>query len=296
MKKYSRKYSFTLVELLVSLGVFSILLVLFMQFFSGMRLTWTNTEKRGDVSSDARIAMNMLSTLIGATYYSTASLAPGEIGHFPYQIDPLTSRPGKMYFAVKTNVDLPGSNPIRFIGVQLPNATEPFGLTAASPYNRDTDPFYKLYLTVLSNDNSTGNGDVFSRYFPEFLNSSGNTVAASAALGDLRTNLNGKLSTVSNHRIELMKNVTDFRIRAYDYSGNLLPTTGDIFCVPAAVEIELSVLRDEDFTAWITMKGGSATGTETAAARNHRLQKQLTFMRRIYIGDRWKVEAGYDQY
>ena len=139
MKKYSRKYSFTLVELLVSLGVFSILLVLFMQFFSGMRLTWTNTEKRGDVSSDARIAMNMLSTLISATYYSTASLAPGEIGHFPYQIDPLTSRPGKMYFAVKTNVDLPGSNPIRFIGVQLPNATEPFGLTAASPYNRDSN-------------------------------------------------------------------------------------------------------------------------------------------------------------
>jgi len=52
--------NFTLVELLVSLGVFSILLVLFMQFFSGMRLAWTNTEKRTDASYSARIAMDMV--------------------------------------------------------------------------------------------------------------------------------------------------------------------------------------------------------------------------------------------
>ena len=296
MKKFSRKYSFTLVELLVSLGVFSILLVLFMQFFSGMRLTWTNTEKRGDVSSDARIAMNMLSTLIGATYYSTASLYSGAEGQFPYQINTSTTQPGKMYFAVKTNMDLPGSNPIRFIGVQLPNVAEDFGLSSPTPYDRNNNPFNKLYLTVLSNDNSTNNGDAFPRFFPEFLNSSGSTQAASGALNDLRTNLDLKLSSVSNHRIELMRNVTDFKVRAYDYSGNLITPAGDIFCVPAVIEIELSALKDDDFMTWLTMKGGSPTGSEGNDARDFRIQKQLTFMRRIHIGDRWKVEAGYDQY
>lgn len=292
MKKYSRKSRFTLVELLVSLGIFSILLVLFMQFFSGMRLAWTNTEKRSDISSNVRITMDMLSTLLGATYYSSASLYSGAEGRFPFQIDPAANRPGKMYFAVKTNIDLPGTSPIRFIGVQVPYAGQTLNGSLA---NGD---YYKLYLTVLSNDASAGNGDVYPRFFPEFLNSSNNEQSASAALGDLRTNLNGKLSSASNHRIELLKNVTDFRIRSYDYSGALLSPSGsetDIFCVPGAVEIEISVLKDEDFSAWVNMKGG-VTATESPAAREFRAGKQLTFTRRIHIGDRWKTEVRYDQY
>lgn len=276
-----------------------------MQFFSGMRLTWTNTEKRVDISSNARVAMDMLSTLISATYYSTASIQSGQEGHFPYQIDASTNRPGKMYFATKTLFDLPGTNPIRFIGVQVPNAGENFGLTSATPYNRENDPFYRLYLTVLSNDgsgaNATANAVVYPCFFPEFLASypDGAQQTASAALGSLRTNLNQKLTSNSNHRIELLRNVTDFRIRAYDYDGNPLnPPSGtnDIFCVPGAVELEISVLKDEDFMTWLSMKGGSPTDSETTAARDFRLSKQLTFVRRVHIGDRWKVEAGYDQY
>ena len=64
---------FTLVELLVALGVFSVLLVVFMQVFSGMRLIWTNTEKRNETVSDARIAMDMVSVLLSSVYYSSAS-------------------------------------------------------------------------------------------------------------------------------------------------------------------------------------------------------------------------------
>ena len=58
-----RQSKFTLVELLVSMGIFSILLVVFMQFFSGMRLAWTNSEKRTDAHYSARIVMDMLSAL-----------------------------------------------------------------------------------------------------------------------------------------------------------------------------------------------------------------------------------------
>lgn len=295
MKKINSKKRFTLVELLVSLGIFSILLVLFMQFFSGMRLSWTNSEKRSEISSNVRIAMDMLSTLLSATYYSTASLYSGAEGQFPFQITPgAANRPGKMYFAVKTNIDLPGSSPIRFIGVQVPNVSEPFNVTGAG--------LYKLYLTVLSNDSSTNNGDVYPRYFPEFLDGSNppNELSAAAALGNLRTNLNTKLQGSSNHKIELLRNVTDFRITAYNYDGAALSPTSDgtetgVFCVPGAVEIQISVLKDEDFTAWANMKGG-VNQAESSDARTFRIEKQLTFARRIHIGDRWKMEAVYDRY
>lgn len=294
MKKVISKKRFTLVELLVSLGIFSILLVLFMQFFSGMRLSWTNSEKRSEISSSVRLTMDMLSTLLSATYYSTASLYSGAEGQFPFQISNVAGRPGKMYFAVKTNMDLPGSSPIRFIGVQVPNASETFGVTG--------NGLYRLYLTVLSNDSSSGNGDVYPRYFPEFLDGSTppNELSATAALGHLRTNLNNKLSGTSNHKIELLRNVTGFRITSYDYDGAPLPLTtvgteNVVFCVPGAVEITISVLKDEDFTAWVNMKGGIAAA-ESSDARAFRIEKQLTFTRRIHIGDRWKMEAEYDRY
>ena len=295
MRKNIVKNRFTLVELLVSLGVFSILLVIFMQFFSGMRLVWTNSERRNDLSTDVRIAMDMLSSLVSTAYYSSASEYSGSEGQFPVMIDQTTTRPGKMYFASKTNIDLPGTNPIRFIGLQVPNVSENFGLTATSPYNRDTDPFYKLFLTVLSNDPSTGNGDVYPRFSPEFLNSSGNEQSAAGALSDLQSNLNGKLSSTSNDRIELLRNVTDFQIRAFDQNGAPFTST-TVNCMPDQVEFQISLLKDNDFADWVRLKGGTSSGTESGDARNFREEKQVTYTRRIYFGDQWKMEAHYDQY
>ena len=295
MKKECFKKNFTLVELLVALGVFSILLILFMQLFTGMRLAWNNTEKNNDISGNARIAMDMLSTLINTTYYSSASLREGAEGRFPFQIDQSTSRPGKMYFATKTTIDLPGTNPIRFVGLQVPNATETFGLSAGSSYNLKTGPFYKLFLTVLANNDSN-----YPRFCPEFLNSSGDPQSGSekdenqSALKDLRDSLNGRLSSASQNRIELLRNVTSFTLSAYDREGKQMLEDGVfVYCVPEEIEIKFAVLNDEDFAKWVQLKDGSSvTGDENSAARTFREQKQTVFTRRIHIGERWKTEVG----
>ena len=289
MKKTLARKRFTLMELLVAMGVFSVLLVIFMQFFSGMRLAWTNTEKRTDVHGNVRIAMDMLSALIGTVYYSSASTYSGQVGHFPFLADQTSSRPGKLYFASKTDYDLPGTNPIRFIGVQVPNATEAFGLTATSPFDVSTDPFYRLYVTVLSNDASTNNGDVYPRFSPEFLDDSNNEIAPSAALTALQTNLNGKLAAESSHRIELLKYVTDFQVRAYDEKG-VAYSDAQLKCVPYAIEVRISILSEDDFKKWVALKeGGVTSGVEKTEggknpARKFRLERQTTFSRRIYIG------------
>ena len=81
MKQVKTRKNFTLVELLVSLGVFSILLIVFMQFFSGMRLVWTNAEKNSTAHTDVRVAMDYLSVLLGSLYYSTANTPNAEKGY-----------------------------------------------------------------------------------------------------------------------------------------------------------------------------------------------------------------------
>jgi len=283
MRKDIRKNRFTLVELLVSLGVFSVLLVVFMQIFSGMRLVWTNSEKEADVSSGARVAMDMLSVLLSATYYSTANAYAGSERQFLFYADQVSSRPGGLYFAAKTSYDLPGTNPIRFIGVQLPGSAFNYGLNPSS----QADRYYKLQLTVLSNEDSQ-----YSRFSPEFMNDTSTAaVSTTQARQALYGLLTGKIRAAGTNsdRIELLKNVTDFQVRALDKDGNQM-SEGDSKCyaVPDSVELSISVLTDADFARWAELKGGVGVVPDDAeklkAARKFRLEKQKTFTRRVRIG------------
>ena len=62
------KYKFTLAEILVAMAVFSILLTLMLQFFSGARTLWTANEKRASVYADASIALDLMANLLQTTY------------------------------------------------------------------------------------------------------------------------------------------------------------------------------------------------------------------------------------
>ena len=163
--------NFTLVELLVALGVFSILLVIFMQFFSGMRLAWTNTERRSDAHYSARIAMDLLSNMIGSMYYSNASTDKWEnTVQFPFMVKRAaagSNNPTALYLASKGNVDLPGSCPVKFIGIQYVNPINNDFKFSVSDEKR----FYAIYLTVVSNadkdaegkDIASANRDIYNR-------------------------------------------------------------------------------------------------------------------------------------
>ena len=78
--------------------------------------------------------------------------------------------------------------------------------------------------------------------------------------------------------------MTDFQVRAYDEEGAAYGSTL-LNCVPYTIELRISVLSEEDFKTWVTLKGGVG-GAETAEnkAKKFRLERQTTFSRRIYIG------------
>ena len=69
MRKNRKKQKFTLVELIVAMAVFSILLLLMLQFFSGAQTIWRGMEKRNEIYANARIAMDLMTTHLQNTFY-----------------------------------------------------------------------------------------------------------------------------------------------------------------------------------------------------------------------------------
>jgi len=60
--KLARKKSFTLIELIVSLGVFSVLTLMLMQFFTSVQQAWTSSERRARIYADSRVVFDMVAT------------------------------------------------------------------------------------------------------------------------------------------------------------------------------------------------------------------------------------------
>lgn len=60
---------FTLLELLVSMGVFAILMFALMQFFTSAQSIWTRSNTRYDMYDNARLALNLMATDLQCLYY-----------------------------------------------------------------------------------------------------------------------------------------------------------------------------------------------------------------------------------
>lgn len=296
-----RQSKFTLVELLVSMGIFSILLVVFMQFFSGMRLAWTNSEKRTDAHYSARIVMDMLSALTSNMYYTNAGTDKfDKTVQFPFKLkraDNDASKPAALYFASKTNIDLPGTNPVRFIGIQYANPVNndfKFGLSD------ERKELYALYLTTISNAEkdaadeniSAKNRNIYHRFWPapEFLDESNATTDAKGALNYMEKVLNSKLKPTGSEKIEYIKlldRVTEFKVRLFKENGDeYAASEKETTQMPHSLELTVSLLNESDFETWLN----------TGKNDEFRLKNQMTFTRRIYIGDRWNMEDKYDKY
>ncbi|MBO4648611.1 MAG: hypothetical protein J5806_10700 [Lentisphaeria bacterium] len=64
-----RKKFFTLLEVLVSMGVFAILMLALMQFFSTAQGVWEKTGNRAEVFDSARVALEMMAADLSSAYY-----------------------------------------------------------------------------------------------------------------------------------------------------------------------------------------------------------------------------------
>ena len=87
------KNNFTLAEILVAMVVFSILLMLMIQFFSGARTLWVANEKRSTIYADASIALDLMTELLHSTYFFIQEDVNPKVNHTPFLIHHEESAP-----------------------------------------------------------------------------------------------------------------------------------------------------------------------------------------------------------
>lgn len=287
------KYRFTLVELLVSVGVFSILLLLMMQFFSGARTLWVANEKRAAVHADATVAMDLMAMLLQSTFYN-------DMGGTPFAIRPvfsssnITSVPrvgneaitsskidgwnSMIYFVSNSSMELSKGGSVRYLSFQRKTDTDPN--TAVAGVTRNV-----LELLVFSDSsNSELHFDLcFSPFnHHEDLDTNGNGVVT---LDEVRNYLTDKIFneatplTLDERKI-ILRNVTGLKFTPVDYKGKKSTDSEWYNYLPAGIEIELSLMENEQI-----IKEYQAL-TDSTKREEFRAQNEYTFRRTVWLGDR----------
>ncbi len=299
------KNRFTLVELLVSMAVFSILLVLMMQFFSGARTLWTANEKRAAIYADATVAMDLMSQLLQSTFYNEPVAVtngsgviteykggtPFAIRGIPAAKNSAPDRPNtisdtnvdgwnsKIYFVSNSPLELSKGSSVRYLSFQRKTDNRsgaPAGIT------RNV-----LELLVFSDSNKDLR---FDKHFPPFGDANG------------KDNPEDTLSEVTTHLVDevfsdtttldsekerkvVLRNVTGLKFTPVDHKGQMIygSNCNDL---PAGIEIELSLMENEQkIREYQALKADDESSLKKLR-EEFRLKNEYTFRRTVWLGDR----------
>ena len=272
MKRYS-KQRFTLAEILVAMVVFSILLVLMMQFFSGARTLWIANEKRSNLYADATVAMDLMSTLLQTSFYNQESGTPFAIRNVPKENEArsVTGWDSKIYFISNSPLTLSKGGSVRYLSFQR-------GSDAASGSAPENNV---LWLKVFSDSSAAG------LHFDQFFNPIGPEVAVNNNpnddLDEARTQLVTTLNNLAgDERKPILRNVTGLKFTPIDHEGKKLESESSSDCndLPAGIEIEISLMQNETMIqTWQSL-------SNDAAKNDFRTKNEQTFRRTVWLGER----------
>lgn len=284
MKAY-RKRSFTLVELLVSIGLLSLMMIFMLRFFTGSQKLWGSGDGAAALRQSAHGALELMGDLVTTVQFSLGEkTVSGKLEH-DATMDAIFSVNNRktgdygdaheMFFACKTASELPKkTNDIRFIGLRLGDP--------ASEYARG-----KLFMLIYCDKRKE---DRFYSLFPRYdSHYDGNKTHGNRdkALYKDDESLKNWLVPPAKEEDEneyaqiLAENVVAFRIDAFDRSGGIITPGEDIKEPPYMLKITLTLLGKEDFATFVTLSG--------AARTDFLNQKAGTFTRSVFIGDRWQL-------
>ena len=97
-KKHISRY-YTIVEVMVAMGIFLIMMTIMMQFFTSAQKVWNLASKRNMLYADARVAMNLMTRELQSMLYNNDD--DGSSGIYPF-----------WYEWTETNASLTGSETI----------------------------------------------------------------------------------------------------------------------------------------------------------------------------------------
>lgn len=308
MAKRDTRHRFTLVEILVSMAVFSILLTLMVQFFASARTLWTANEKRTSVYADASIALDLMSNLLQTTFPFIEEKTPPavSVNQTPFLIKAEAAAPAG---------DTGGNHRIVFVS-NSPMPLSKGGSIRYLCFLRGDDPNKPgknnvLYLKIFSDTDTD-----FAACIPDFTLSRsfngrtyGSTLNDEAGKGGVRSFIYKFMTeeaadnkaffptttdSKSDHVKPILRNVTGLKFTPIKMtsggvvSRETVPSTG-IYgtgeCL-AGIEIELSLVADE--AAVDDWKAAVDKGA--AALADYKTKNEYTFRRTVWLGQRMCVK------
>ena len=265
MKKYGVKKSrFTLVELLVAMGIFCLLLMVSMQIFGGAQRLWVSSEQKNNVFAAARTSMEFVASRIQANAYSE---------EMPF-----------MLYDKKTVNSVSHYEKIFFPTVMPMNRKDNSGVErdkyslrfAGFLLNEDG----VLEMRIFSDEQSTN----YLRYLPPYRR--GKSPDYNTARTYIKEKIENPGSGKEHNKIEIAEFVTSFRLIPYNTNSadakepvSKDTSSGEHWTPPYLLEIEISMLDTRaNYSKWKTASADEKKEIEQESG--------YTFRRAVLLGDR----------
>ena len=307
---------FTLLELILAMGILMIIMVIMLSFFSAAQKAWMSSSANAEIYENARVAMDLMTRDLQAALYNDENSTKG-IYPFWHESD------SRINFISATNVgDAADVSKIREVKYarsdgrttapkmtldDLGNGTELKGgwLVRSVTGDSSVDPDYPNDNTKPLNKYNfalfPGSNPDLYRIYKVFKEIVGGTASANKSSNDFNYVVPYVVSlkfTCYSNRFKDMRDINGDTVAGtvlngdavYDYSSTTaaVPTP-----FPYAIKIEIVLLDRTSWAKWIAMGGLVATpGSDPAAAKTFREAHQRTFTTMIYLGERNSIYSG----
>jgi type II secretory pathway pseudopilin PulG len=289
--KILKRY-FTLIELMAAMGVFAIIMLIMLSFFSSAQKAWTNCINRGQVYENARIAMDLISRDLQCVYYEKDKVPFWHKGYTNYKSSILAYAvydQEALCFVSVTNVAPDGcQSKICEVKYQLYN----YDPTIASPDNGD--PKCEGWLLR----SATGDASSPVSKWNYYISTTPWPAGAGQIVNDTGSSCVFSADKSSSEEFQkVIPYVTNLSFTCYKRDETTeIPSdlVGDGFTpykmtFPYSVRVELSLMDQQSWLKWKAM-GGKRYITGGALLpdpqNDFRTKNERTFTKTIVLGER----------
>ena len=258
LKTYMIK-KFTLIELVVSMAVFTVLMLILLQFFSSAQKAWLTANSRAMTYENARVAMDLISRDLQGMLYNDSNTAQGA---YPF------------WYQSNSRVNFIASTVVRPSTSTSPICEIRYKQGVNDGAGGDTYPGW--LLRSVSGDDVTANYD-----FASNPRSVGGTGRVANIFGD---------GSSSNFQ-PVVPYVVSLQFSCYSMNAGamvqLAPDAANSTPLPLLVTVQLTLMDRDAWKKWVAMGGDATNPTgDSGVAQTYRTSNQRVFTRSVYIGNR----------
>lgn len=294
---------FTLVELLVSMGVFTLLMFVLIRFFDSAQKAWTLSSQRNMVYENARIALDLITRDLQCALYNDENSVKGI---YPFWHE--------------------NTNKINFITATSIKSSNATSKICEVKYARSDGTLYRddingngligagwLVRSVTGDDSVDGidpndKTDVDNRYnFHLFPRSDGDTKRAYRIWKGITDGANpssGKTTELTSGFQEVVPYVVSITFTCYNKAGQDMVSAGDysysslttapVTYFPYSVKVDLTLLDKISWDKWVELDShpdadpsdDSTHAWGSGTLEDFRKQNERTFSKTIFLGER----------